>query len=163
MRKYFICLLDSDSDGVSYQRGDIVTRKPKTGPPGIPWASFESPPGLAGKPKLASIDDPGTGTLTFHYTVGVQGQGQKGFCVKCCVGLPLGHAETEEPWSAKDGPPPVKETEKPPELKHGAGLAATAGRSFTGWTGKSKPAEPQPPPEEDLLDPPDDGIDWLRR
>ena len=156
MRNYFICLLDSDSDGVSYQRGDIVMREAKVGPPGTPWASFEPPAGLSGIPVLVDVDDDGMGGIVFRYTI----KNGMGFSVSARIGLPQASAVIERTRHLAEDSETLQPKEKI-ELKYGAGLAATASRSFVGWTGKSKPVPP--PPEENLFHPLDDGIDWLRR
>ncbi len=137
MENYFIALFDIDWNGQGYSRGDIVTAAPGEGPASGAWANFEPVKGLCGQPELASIDDPGTGTLTFHYTVGAHGKRQKGFCVKARIGMPCAHVEEETPWSIREGAPPARAMEKPPELKYGASLAETAGRSFCGFVSKS--------------------------
>ena len=137
MEKYYIALFDTDWNGEGYSRGDLVTAEIGEGPSSGAWASFEPLKGLSGQPKLASIDDPGTGTLIFHYTLGTQGKGLKGFYIKARIGMPQAHAEIEEPWSVREGPPPAREIEKAPELKYGASLAETAGRSFCGFVSKS--------------------------
>lgn len=137
MENYYIALFDINWHGESFTRGDIVTASPREGPGSGAWASFEPLKGLFGQPELASIDDPGTGTLMFHYTVGALGKGLKGFCIKARIGMPQAHAEKETPWSVKEGAPPAREIEKPPKLEYGAGLAASAGRSFVGFVSKS--------------------------
>ena len=163
--KYYIALFDTAWLGEPFDRGDIVTAAPGQGPTSGAWANFEPLKGLSGQPKLASIDDPGTGTLIFHYTLGALGKGLKGFYIKARIGMPQAHAEIEEPWSVREGPPPAREMEKPPELKFGAGLAATASRSFVGFVSKSRVKKP-PIREATIYDDPlryDNGYDPLHR
>ncbi len=162
MEKYYIALFDVDWHGESFNRGDIVTTAPGEGPSSGAWANFQPVKGLCGQPKLANIDDPGTGTLIFHYTLG---KGLKGFCIKVRIGMPQGHAEIEEPWSVREGPPPARVIEKPPELEYGASLAATAGRSFVGFVSKSR-VKKTPVREATIYDDPlryDNGYDPLHR
>ncbi len=165
MLRYYVALFDVDFHQRKYNRGDILSALPREGPESETWASFEPIEGLLGKPKLESIEDPGSGNLTFHYSLGVHGKGQTGFYVKARIGLPLAYAEAEEPWSAKDGPPPVKAIEKPPKLEYGAGLATTASRSFVGFVSKSN-VRKIPEKKATIYDDPlhfDDGYDPLHR
>ena len=165
MDNYFIALFDVDWHGESFTRGDIVTTAPGEGPSSGAWANFEPLKELSGQPKLDRTDDPGSGNLTFHFTIGAHGKGQTGFCVKARIGLPLAYAELEEPWSVQSGQPPVRVIEKPPELKFGAGLATTASRSFVGFVSKSR-VKKTPVREATIYDDPlryDDGYDPLHR
>ena len=165
MENYYISLFDINWHGESFTRGDIVTAAPGEGPASGAWANFEPVKGLCGQPELASIDDPGGGSLTFHYVVGKKGQAQTCFAVKCRVGLPQGYAEIKEARAAKDEPSPVKVIEKPPELKFGAGLATTASRSFVGFVSKSR-VKKTPVREATIYDDPlryDNGYDPLHR
>ncbi len=133
MYNYFICLLDCDCDGIAYCRGDIVVREPGVGPPGTAWASFEPPEELSGMPVLAHVADDGSGDLVFRYTV----EDGPGFVIKARLGLPTASAVIERKrHPARDSEPPQR-TEKI-ELKFGAGLAATVGRSFVGFVSKSR-------------------------
>ena len=165
MLRYYVALFDIDFRQRKYDRGDILSALPGGGPASGAWASFEPIEGLLGKPKLTGVDDPGSGNLTFHYTIGAHGKGQTGFFIKSRIGIPLAYAEREEPWSVKDGPPPVKAIEKPPKLEYGAGLAASAGRSFVGFVSKSR-VKKTPVREATIYDDPlhfDDGYDPLHR
>ena len=165
MENYYIALFDINWHGESFTRGDIVTASPREGPGSGAWASFEPLKGLFGQPELASIDDPGSGNLTFHYVIGTHGKRQKGFCVKARIGLPCAHVEEETPWSIREGAPPVKEVEHSPKLEFGAGLAATASRSFVGFVSKSW-VKKTPVREATIYDDPlryDNGYDPLHR
>ena len=133
MKNYFICLIDSDSNGVSYQRGDIVTRKPRTGPPGIPWASFNPPAELEGTPVLAHTADYGSGDLVFRYT----DENGMGFLVSARHGMPQASVmiEKRKPQAKDDSP-----LQQPQEIKleYGAGLVASSARSFVGFVSRSR-------------------------
>ena len=137
MEKYYVAIFDTDWNGESHSRGDIVTAAPGEGPSSGAWANFQPVKGLCGQPELASIDDSGSGNLTFHYTVGTQGKGLKGFCIKARIGMPQAHAVIEPARSPRDPPPSVPKS-KEPVLKFGASLAATSGRSFVGFVKPSR-------------------------
>ena len=157
---YYVCLLGSAWGRDAYHAGDIVAREPGVGPPGTGWAGFESPAELNGKPALMHTEDNGSGELVFKYLIA---ETETTFVIKAKVGLPQSVVVIVPPGgeAARDSVPPELNSE--PVLRFGAGLAETSGRSCIRWApGGAKPT-PRVRGEIDLLRPPDDGIDVLRR
>ena len=145
---YYVCLIDSEWLGESYDRGEIVTAEPGTGPPGVAWANFDPPGELSGTPKLTFVEDNGSGDLVFKYELE---ETDMHFIIKAMVGIP-----TATPILVKGKRSPARDPARPeeagkPQLRFGEGAATTSSRSYVGWApGGSRP-EPKPRKEKDLL------------
>ncbi len=158
MMNYYVALFDCDWLGEPYSRGDIVMAETGAGPP-APWANFDPPPELKGRPQLIQVADDGTGSLIFEYSL----EGKKTcFILKARVGLPVAVAAIVADKKAPAGVyvPPV--STGPPPFRFGVGAAVNNCRGWVRWAPRG--ARPYPKKKEpvDLLHY-DDGIDYLRR
>jgi len=138
--KYFICLLGSHWRGEDYERGDIITPPTGTAPPALSWASFTPPAGLRGAPTLTHVEDPGTGDLTFRFSLKAI---KKNLVLRARIGLPEAIACLEGTRHVKDGTGPPAPAGKP-QLSFGAGSAATSGRGLVAWNSQQTPTPPKP-------------------
>lgn len=136
--RHHVALLDSDWNGDSYTRGEIVVARPGTGPPGISWATFEPPAGLDGTPELQNVVDNGTGNLTFRYRLA---ESESQFVLRARLGIPVAR------FVEVDADVPVRqESGAEPPLEFGADPTA----SFEGcgggvrWNPRGCTPEPQP-------------------
>ena len=139
---FFVCLLDYEG----YDRGDSLCAEPGEGPPNDGWASFDPPAGLSGIPHLLDVEDPGTGNLTFRYSIeGVK----KHLVLKARIGISEAIAGMVSKRHDREGPDIPKPVDKP-QLQFGAGLVATESRSLIHWVpGGGRPTPTKKPPDPD--------------